>query len=82
MGLIKIKSIKHIGKQDVYNMEVKDHHNFSINGGLIVHNCYDGAGYGLISYHAEKSKTLPKEQGVIARHKNELAKKTRTKRLL
>lgn len=35
----KIRSIKHIGKQDVYNMQVKDHHNFSVNGGLIIHNC-------------------------------------------
>ena len=35
----KIKSIKYIGKQDVYNMEVKDHHNFSVDGGLIIHNC-------------------------------------------
>jgi hypothetical protein len=25
--------------EDVYNLEVNDNHNFSINGGLIVHNC-------------------------------------------
>lgn len=35
----KIKSIKYVGKEDVYNMEVKDHHNYSVNGGLIIHNC-------------------------------------------
>jgi hypothetical protein len=28
-------------------MEVKDHHNFSVNGGLIVHNSIDAARYGL-----------------------------------
>ncbi|GAA0115724.1 hypothetical protein UT300016_14510 [Clostridium senegalense] len=26
-------------------MEVKDHHNFSVNGGLIVHNCMDAMRY-------------------------------------
>jgi len=47
-----------------------------------IDHSYDSAGYGLISYHAQKSKVLPKEQGVIAKHKNELAKKSRTKKLL
>lgn len=42
---VKIRSIKYIGKQDVYNMEVRDHHNFSVNGGLIVHNCLDSDRY-------------------------------------
>jgi hypothetical protein len=50
----KIKSIKYIGEEPVYNMEVKDHHNFSVNGGLIVHN----SGYGLLSYHDEKSSAV------------------------
>ena len=43
----KIKSIRYIGKQDVYNMEVRGHHNFSVNGGLIVHNSIDATRYGL-----------------------------------
>lgn len=43
-------------------MEVKDHHNFSINGGLCVHNCYDSLGYGLISHHASKSIFREEEQ--------------------
>ena len=37
--LTRIVSIRSVGKQDVYNMEVKKHHNFSVSGGLIVHNC-------------------------------------------
>lgn len=32
-------SIKQIENEDVYNMEVKCHHNFAVNGGIIVHNC-------------------------------------------
>ena len=43
----KIKSIRYIGKQDVYNMEVRGHHNFSVNGGLIVHNSIDATRYAL-----------------------------------
>lgn len=41
----KIKGIKYIGKEDVYNMEVESHHNFAVNGGLIVHNCLDADRY-------------------------------------
>lgn len=42
---VGIKKIEHIGKEDVYNMEVEDNHNFAINGGLIVHNCMDDTRY-------------------------------------
>jgi len=40
MQTIKIKKIvKEEELEDVYNMEVEDTHNFSVNGGYIVHNC-------------------------------------------
>jgi len=52
MQLAKIKSIRYIGERPVYNMEVKDHHNLSVGGGLIVHNC----GYGLIAYHSNRTE--------------------------
>ena len=42
---VKIKSVKSIGKADVYNMEVKNHHNFSVCGGFIIHNCMDAVRY-------------------------------------
>ena len=42
---IEIDSIEYLGKEDVYNMEVEDHHNFSVNGGFIVHNCLDALRY-------------------------------------
>ena len=38
---MKVKSIEYAGKADVYNMEVEDTHNFVVNGGAVVHNCYD-----------------------------------------
>jgi len=47
LNFAKVKSIRYIGKQDVYNMEVRGHHNFSVNGGLIVHNSIDACRYGL-----------------------------------
>lgn len=48
-GYAGIKSIRYVGKEDVYNMEVKTHHNFSVNGGLIVHNCLDALRYHIFT---------------------------------
>ena len=42
---VKVKRIIPDGIEDVYNMEVDDHHNFSVNGGFIVHNCLDALRY-------------------------------------
>ncbi|WP_180960912.1 hypothetical protein [Aerococcus viridans] len=42
---VKVKSIKYKGKQDVYNMEVPNHHNYSVAGGFIIHNCIDATRY-------------------------------------
>lgn len=46
METVKIKSIKKLPqKENVYNLEVKNHHNFAVNGGFIVHNCIDALRY-------------------------------------
>lgn len=42
---IPLARIKPVGKQPVYNMEVDEYHNFSVNGGVIVHNCMDSCRY-------------------------------------
>jgi hypothetical protein len=42
---MKIKSIKAAGNADVYNMEVEGTHDFTVNGGVIAHNCYDELRY-------------------------------------
>ena len=42
---VGVQGIKTCGKQPVYNMEVDEYHNFSVNGGIIVHNCMDSARY-------------------------------------
>lgn len=52
--MVKIKKIKKIGCEPVYNMEVKKYHNFAINGGLIVHNCLDALRYA----YEDESKDL------------------------
>lgn len=44
---VGIKKLRYAGKADVYNMEVDAHHNFSVNGGLIVHNCMDAMRYAM-----------------------------------
>ena len=38
---MRVLSVKPAGKADVYNMEVKDVHDFVIQGGVVVHNCAD-----------------------------------------
>lgn len=43
---VKIRSIRALGKEPVYNMEVAEHHNYLINGGFVVHNCIDAVRYG------------------------------------
>lgn len=48
---VGIKAIRKVGKADVYNMEVDGNHNFSIEGGLIVHNCMDAMRYFVKTKH-------------------------------
>ena len=42
---LKIVKIRKLPPQPVYNMEVDKHHNFAVNGGLVVHNCMDETRY-------------------------------------
>ena len=42
---MKIKSITYAGRADVYNMEVEGTHDFAVENGTIVHNCYDEVRY-------------------------------------
>ena len=44
-GSAQVLAVEKIGREDVYDLSVLRHHNFSINGGLIVHNCMDSARY-------------------------------------
>ena len=44
-----VKSIKKVGKADVYNMEVEEYHNFIANG-IVVHNCIDATRYILVEF--------------------------------
>ena len=45
ISCVGIKAIRKNGVADVYNLEVEDNHNFSVNNGLIVHNCMDAMRY-------------------------------------
>lgn len=45
INYIGIKDIRRCGEAPVYNMEVDEQHNFSVNGGIIVHNCMDSVRY-------------------------------------
>ena len=43
----KVVAIEFCGFEDVYNMEVKEYHNYSACGGLILHNCDSMRGFCL-----------------------------------
>ena len=46
-NFVEIEEITFDGYEDVYNMEVECHHNFSVNGGFIIHNCLDALRYSV-----------------------------------
>ena len=50
----RVRSVRKVGRADVYNMEVDEAHNFAIQGGLIVHNC-EALRYGLMSRPSPKT---------------------------
>lgn len=61
---VKVKRVTKLPeRQDVYNMEVENIHNFAVQGGVIVHNCYDSARYFLMERPisaAEEKIIVPK----------------------
>lgn len=59
---MSIKEITYIGKADVYNMEVKSHHNYSVCGGFIVHNCMDAIRYLVMGLWSKTKQFLPKAE--------------------
>ena len=54
--LVGISKIEIEPNEDVYNMEVVGTHNFSVNGGVIVHNCMDDIRYFVNTVLKNKQK--------------------------
>ena len=54
--LVEIAKIEIEPNEDVYNMEVMGTHNFSVNGGVIVHNCMDDIRYFVNTVLKNKQK--------------------------
>ena len=54
--LVGITKIEIEPNEDVYNMEVMGTHNFSVNGGVIVHNCMDDIRYFVNTVLKNKQK--------------------------
>jgi hypothetical protein len=74
LNYLKVKSVKPAGNADVYNMTVENTHNFSAGGGIILHNC-DGAFYGLLIHHTNKTRQLPSEKTDLQKHKEKALKR-------
>ena len=64
VNCVGIKKIEVVGREDVYNMEVEDNHNFAINGGLIVHNCMDAMRYFVKTEKLAKIKREMKDADI------------------
>lgn len=64
---LRIVAIRPLPPEDVYNMEVDDTHDFAVEGGIIVHNCYDSIRYGLMTRpwapYVEPEKAPPDRWG-------------------
>ena len=54
--LVGIAKIEIEPNEDVYKMEVIGTHNFSVNGGVIVHNCMDDVRYFVNTVLKNKQK--------------------------
>lgn len=61
---MKVKSVQKLDeRKDVYDLEVPKYHNFSVNEGIIVHNCIDAVRYALEPFISNrKIKTMPKSK--------------------
>jgi hypothetical protein len=83
--LVSPVKIQYFGKQDVYCLDVEDSsHAFAINGGILVHNCYDEAALlcmarplqiaGMNKWNEtlnEKPKSRPKDISEVAQRERE-----------
>nr|DAO79519.1 MAG TPA: Intein splicing domain [Caudoviricetes sp.] len=56
---MRVKSIRPAGTADVFNMEVEGTHDFAVNGGVIVHNCYDECRYMCMEYPVAQTIRIP-----------------------
>lgn len=59
-----IKKIEPAGRADVYNMEVDGTHNFAVENGIIVHNCYDETRYFLMSRPIAPRKYMQRQKRI------------------
>lgn len=59
-----ISRIEEEGEEPVYNLEVEGTHSFSVEGGILVHNCFDSSTYGLMTLLEHESMVIG-ETGVV-----------------
>jgi hypothetical protein len=73
---VKVKRIEFAGYANVYNMHVEETHSFAVEGGLIVHNCYDETRYACMSRPIQPMKKEP-EKDRIQKHKERIMKQNK-----
>lgn len=63
--MARVISVKRIGEEPVYNLEVDGTHCFAINGGFIVHNC-EALRYGLMTRPSPAKRKEVERKRLIA----------------
>lgn len=63
--MARVISVKRIGEEPVYNLEVDGTHCFAINGGFIVHNC-EALRYGLMTRPSPAKRKEAERKHLIA----------------
>lgn len=62
---VGVKCVEEDGNEDVYNMEVAGTHCFSVNCGIIVHNCMDSLRYFVKTKQIMKQKRMIEKELVF-----------------
>lgn len=65
INYIPLISVNLLGEQPVYNMEVDEYHNFSVDGGIIVHNCMDATRYFVKTMHLVQKNSKKQHKSIF-----------------
>lgn len=58
VGPLRVVKIEQAGEHDVYCLDAEDTHAFAIDGGIIVHNCYDAVRYRCLKGSNRQAKAI------------------------
>lgn len=79
--VVKVEEIELENEEPVYDIQVKKYHNFYVDAGVMVHNCYRGftymgynLGYGIKREHRFPKIRNPNLEGTVCKHLGQVLK--------